>query len=95
MNTMNTLTIIDSKDKKTGDVLVRKQDYVIAGFVKESGGLDLHTDDMDLQVIWARPESPVTEYSNRTWNLNGQSVTETVSKVSRYMDNSNGRLKKV
>lgn len=93
---MNTLTVIEFKDKKPGDILIRKEDNLLVGYVKENGGLDLHTDDMDLHIICARPENPFTEYANRIWTTNtGLTVTETSLKVSTYTEKSNGRLKKV
>lgn len=91
-----TLTVIEYKDKKPGDVLIRKEDNMLVGYVKENGGLDLYTDDMNLHIIWARPEKPFTKYADRTWTTNtGITVTETSSKVSTYVERNNGRLKKV
>ena len=64
---METLTTVTSKNKLPGDLLIRKPDHVVVGYVMENGALHFNCPDAVLNLVYARKPFPGSMPDNGKW----------------------------
>lgn len=68
--TVNVLTVIDKVEKLPGDLIVRKPDNTIIGYIRDSGALQLDCADPKLEIFYVRKPhtaEPLVDGNKQRW----------------------------